>query len=373
MPRGTRDPVLTSLIKMTTPQGGLQCCFVSEDALDPALKCTICHLVMRKPNLTSCCGAHFCEVCISHVRRGNGFSRACPLCRESRFTIMIDQNLHRKILQLPVYCDNKSLGCRWKGTVKSLESHMSIGKGVGDCQYQEVNCPLQCEESVLRKNVASHTKEECQNRPFNCPHCSHLATYREISNNHYSTCMHYPLLCPNRCTQDTILRCNMSDHLGSCPLQVVPCPYADLGCKVEVVQLNCDEHIEDNFHQHLELLRASSVGLKDEFGVVAVRVSKSTERLEKDLDQFKNSMLASMRSLQAEVKGLQKQLQQCQSDNASLKRELQQMQSEGQQSNPAQPQGTYVLGTVSFLYMYLCISNMLWCKHMSYIIREQPF
>jgi hypothetical protein len=132
----------------------------------------------------------------------------------------------------------------------------------------------------------------------------------------------------------------MSDHLGSCPLQVVSCPYADLGCKVEFVRSNFDKHIENNAHQHLELLRASSVGLKDEFGVVAVRVSKSTERLEKDLDQFKSSILASMKSLQAEVKGLQKQLQQCQSDNASLKSELQKMQSERQQSNPAQPQGS---------------------------------
>ena len=327
---------------MAAPEGGLQCSFVCEDALDLALKCPICHLVLRKPNLTNCCGGHFCEVCINYVRRGNGsFLIACPLCRESQFTNMIDQNLHRKILQLPVYCENKSLGCRWKGTVKSQESHMSIGKAVGDCQYQEVKCPLFCKESVMRKNITIHTKGECQNRPFNCPHCSFLATYGEISNHHYSTCTHYPLLCPNRCTQDTILRCNMPDHLGSCPLQIVPCPYADLGCKVEVVRSNFDKHIEDNVHQHLELLRASSVGLKDEIGVVAARVSKSTERLEKDLDQFKNSMFASMRSLQAEVKGLQKQLQQCQSDNASLKRELQQMQSERQQSNPAQPQGMY--------------------------------
>ena len=298
--------------------------FVDEDELDLELKCPICLLVMHKPNLTSCCGGHFCENCIESVRQSQ-FSSSCPKCRRSRFNIMIDQNLNRRILQLRVYCTNSSKGCQWTGMIRTLALHINKGKVDGECLYHQLKCPLSCGAAVLRKSIPNHMNELCPERPATCSYCSFSSTYREVQASHLPNCERYPLDCPNGCSEGTIPRCRMPSHLDACPLQPVECSYANLGCNASVVRSTLETHIKDSVHVHLELIKASNESLKDDLATLSSEVANGTESVKKDLAQFKVSILGTVQALQTEVKQIQRQLQQCQSDNSNLTSRVQQL------------------------------------------------
>jgi len=63
------------------------------------LKCGLCKQVAREPNLTSCCGEHFCKLCIKRVINDK---KPCPSCEEAEITIFTNKRDHKKILALKV-------------------------------------------------------------------------------------------------------------------------------------------------------------------------------------------------------------------------------------------------------------------------------
>ena len=108
--------------------GGYECEFV-----DPVkhFLCPLCLYMTRDPNLTSCCGQHFCQVCIQTNYQ------PCPFCKDTKFTVLLDKKQKRKVLELKVYCTIKEQGCSWTGelvvwapiwmTVSMLLSHVPRG------------------------------------------------------------------------------------------------------------------------------------------------------------------------------------------------------------------------------------------------------
>lgn len=227
------------------------------------------------------------------------FYGPCPLCRKATFQTMVDQNLNRKILLLSVYCDHKSLGCSWRGDLMHLLTHHN------QCPYQMVVCPLKCNADIFRKDVAEHTHSECIHRPFSCPHCSLLATYSAISSTHYPVCTQYPLMCPNACSQDTILRCDLDQHLEICPLQPMPCPLHSVGCNVVLVQSELNHHMQESIHTHLDLLYKSHCRLLREVSEMKSSCTTNSEALKQEFQQFKSSLTSSMSSMQSDMKELQ--------------------------------------------------------------------
>ena len=72
--------------------GGYDYEFVSDPPDE--LKCSICLSVLRDPSLTSCCGNHFCQSCISHIKNKG---MPCPLCQEQDYTIMLDKLIIQRV------------------------------------------------------------------------------------------------------------------------------------------------------------------------------------------------------------------------------------------------------------------------------------
>ena len=101
---------------------------------------TECSLLLEEPNLTSCCGSHFCQTCIAALSE-----RPCPLCGES-FASVLDKNLQRAIHSCRIYCINKNEGCKWEGEVKRLREHLSVA---GDCEFVVVPCSHECGVSAI--------------------------------------------------------------------------------------------------------------------------------------------------------------------------------------------------------------------------------
>uniref|UniRef100_A0A1X7TZF9 RING-type domain-containing protein n=1 Tax=Amphimedon queenslandica TaxID=400682 RepID=A0A1X7TZF9_AMPQE len=98
--------------------GGYDCDLIEEPPDD--LICPICLLPPRKPHLISCCGRKLCHSCVDRVKQAG---QPCPCCREEEYIIVKDKMVERQVLDLKVYCKNKSKGCHWSGELRDLEKH----------------------------------------------------------------------------------------------------------------------------------------------------------------------------------------------------------------------------------------------------------
>ena len=219
--------------------GGYECEFV-----DPVkdFECPLCLHVTRDPNLTSCCGQHFCQVCINRIQTNH---QPCPFCKETNFTVLLDKKQKRKVLELKVYCTMKEQGCSWTGELGGLSRHLN------DCQYVTISCTKGCGASFQRCRLAAHIAKSCPMRDFTCEYCGFKSTYEEVCNKHWPECAKYPLPCPNKCGIAKVQRGSLDQHLNKCPLQQVECEFCHAGCKEKILRKDLTEHMEKNLQKHL--------------------------------------------------------------------------------------------------------------------------
>ncbi len=92
------------------------------DSLPEDSHCPICLSLPRDPQLTKCCGHHFCATCIGRVKSAR---QPCPLCKRGNLVIMHDQSFMRRINQLRAKCPKQRL-CTWIGEYGSRRTHTCI-------------------------------------------------------------------------------------------------------------------------------------------------------------------------------------------------------------------------------------------------------
>ena len=234
---------------MASPQeSGYQCQFV--DSVKDC-ECPLCLHVTREPFLTSCCGQHFCQVCISRILTDN---KPCPFCKNTGFSTFFDKKQKRRVLDLKVYCDKKTEGCQWVGDLGELEKHLGE-----NCQFIEVNCPNNCGLALQLRLVAKHQANNCLNRPHSCQYCKLKATYKEIQDNHLPVCPKYPVSCLNECGVSPLERDQLEDHLRECPLQLVECELREMGCEEMVKRKDLARHMEEGTQKHLTLMARNNL------------------------------------------------------------------------------------------------------------------
>ncbi len=223
---------------MASPQlSGYQCVFI-ESVKD--YDCPICLHVTREPSLTSCCGQHFCQACIQKILTDN---KHCPLCKQI-ITTLLDKKQKRRVLDLKVYCNNKTDGCDWVGGLGELEQHLSE-----KCQFVFVDCPY-CGNIYMRIDLTQH---DCPKRPHSCEFCQLEGPYQEILEDHLPVCPKYPVECPNECGVALLERGQLEGHLRECPLATVECELKELGCEEVVQRKDADKHMEQAAQKHLRL------------------------------------------------------------------------------------------------------------------------
>ena len=135
--------------------------FVDPVPSDLETECPICFGLLSNPQLTDCCGHHFCRDCLDRVSKDK---KPCPICN-SPFKAMADKSLSRVIGGLKIYCTNKIDGCNWKGEVRGLEGHQKLGDREGECLYVEIPCINRCGNKIQRHLLKKHEDETCSKRP----------------------------------------------------------------------------------------------------------------------------------------------------------------------------------------------------------------
>ena len=85
------------------------------------LYCPVMFTLLLEPNLTGCCGKHLSQKAVDNLKKEK---KPCPLCNDPAFVTMLDKNLRRQVLELPVFCHNQERGCEWVGELSTFEDHV---------------------------------------------------------------------------------------------------------------------------------------------------------------------------------------------------------------------------------------------------------
>ena len=254
--------------------------------LEDDFKCPICFEILQEPHLTTCCGNHhLCKGCMENIKEANG---GCPFCQKKPFTGFIDKRFERQLNELKVYCIYKPKGCDWIGNFGKIEQHLSIDEQNGECQFVAVKCPVsvECEEYIFRKYLKNHINNICKYRRAQCLYCEFVSTYQKITTLHITKCTKYPLLCPNKCSDQTYPRDQLSTHLASCPEQEVDCTFSEMGCEEKIKRRLLQEHLDTNILQHqLIMCQAFKEMKKDK-----QEVEKQLELLKRDKKELENKI-----------------------------------------------------------------------------------
>ena len=218
--------------------------------------CMICAKVLNEPQVTDCCGQHFCAVCLEQWLKKQA-KKTCPHCRSERFSYMRYLPLKRKINALQVYCPFEIQGCKFITTVGHVKAHKA------GCGFAQVLCKLGCGVTLHRKFLAWHCKNQCPKRKVKCQYCRKEDHFEVISGNHVNTCEEYPLKCPRGCGQGSpIKRKDLVCHAEVCPLEQVPCTFREAGCDVLVLRKDLNSHLESSIQEHLMKMMTSHMELK---------------------------------------------------------------------------------------------------------------
>ena len=95
-----------------------------------------------------CCGNHLSRA-VAEQLQAEG--KPCPKCKKSPLKTTDDRFFKRKVMELKVYCKNKSAGCQWQWELGELDSHLNLGSLEGQCDFIEVECTLKfCKGVMLR-------------------------------------------------------------------------------------------------------------------------------------------------------------------------------------------------------------------------------
>ena len=125
---------------------------------------------------------------------------------------------------------------------------------------------------------------------------------------HFDVCGHVPLDCPNKCSDEKILRQDLSDHIEkSCPLHMVGCEFVHLGCSEMFCRKDRADHMTHSQAAHLSLvmshlilrekkcdeLQSSHDLLKEKYATLEcqneVRQKELLEHHEKKYDELQSS------------------------------------------------------------------------------------
>ncbi len=199
--------------------------FVSETEPCEEYICPVTDKIMLVPHQTNCCGHHLSS---SIATKLTSEHRPCPVCSvpcpqnssgnaKKVFTTRLDLFHQKKIRKLQVYCPHRKErgeGCKWVGPIIDYESHV----------------------------------QSCDMLPWECKDCGFQSSKLVGKTEHAQACPKRLVLC--NCDEGPILACDYDQHLTTCPAQLVPCKFADVGCMVKSLRKDMESHMKEYVSNH---------------------------------------------------------------------------------------------------------------------------
>ena len=246
--------------------------------------CGICKNILSQPHVTECCGQHFCEDCLkksasqntiqhwstqSRLRQNRHSTHYrqyvksqtsnCPHCRQNNFNHIRYLPFKREIDSMKVHCPRKSSGCNLHVAYGNREDHDKT------CGYIRVVCTNKCGKTVFKKDLQSHTRNDCTLRRVTCKACGKIGTYKDIESlGHNFVCPEVWVKCGNSCGARFKRKAARSHDLV-CLEATVDCQFAEAGCTVKPKRKDLESHLDASMKKHLSQLMTAHVKMKQEF------------------------------------------------------------------------------------------------------------
>ena len=236
--------------------------FVEEPARE--FYCAVSLELLREPQQTDCCGHH---LSLEVAQRLQGEGKPCPMCQRPHFTARPDLFHRRKVQQLTVRCQHKKNGCTWVGELGNLENHVT----------------------------------KCPKQPWQCPYCT-FSGLRKAEEEHLSGCGQFPVPCPNGCEAGSVERCSLEQHLLECPLQLVGCEYAAMGCAVRLPRREMSEHIRQSGQEHLLKMCLDNLTLSRELSRKMEEKEQQIVELQEEMSRMEGRVKERMKETEGRVK-----------------------------------------------------------------------
>ncbi|XP_072028231.1 TNF receptor-associated factor 6-like isoform X2 [Amphiura filiformis] len=230
-----------------------------EPALDKKYMCPVCLAGLQKPVQTKC-GHRFCKACMTQLAGTRSFAK-CPVDKtwlDIKNDVFGDIAVEREVLSLKVKCKNVNNGCDWIGELRHLTLHSE------KCQFTTLICPYGCEETYLRQENDDHLRD-CPLRLIDCPDCEEKIAHKDKTAHRLLLCPRFPINCC-MCGRSGVPREEMPKHTdvqeGDCPNTIVPCTFANVGCKAKVRRSDIVSHNKESTFHHLESLVSEVISQK---------------------------------------------------------------------------------------------------------------
>lgn len=105
------------------------------------------------------CSQVLCADCVSLVIKSDS---KCPNCREYLQVRKMNRNLKQIASNLKLRCNLHHNGCKIALPLEELIHHEST------CEYQSLECPKQCGQILIQKDLESHLRNECSQEYVIC-------------------------------------------------------------------------------------------------------------------------------------------------------------------------------------------------------------
>ena len=258
--------------KKGVPEAELDFDFVEQP--DQDLYCPVTLEILLEPHQTDCCGQHISEKAANRIIKDG---KPCPMCKDDHFTTHRDKYFKRNTInKLKVYCLHKKSGCEWTGELGDLNNHST----------------------------------SCPKRPWKCQYCGLESTFDVGTNEHTPNCDQHPLPCPNQCEIGTVPCCDAEKHLLVCPLQLVECEFANVGCEVNVPRRDLTRHMTENAQHHLMSATLLNLRLTRELHQKMEEKDQQITELQQQINNLDTKMERQAKDVGKDIQVLQTKFQQ---------------------------------------------------------------
>ena len=167
------------------------------------------------------------------------------------------------------------------------------------CGYTTVSCTNHCERlqpslKLLQKDLATH-QEVCPARTHQCPHCSIMGPYQELTTSHLDTCPKVEVQCPNPACNMKIQRCYFDVHKATCQNVLRPCKFFSVGCSAQLRLVELQTHEQDD-QLHLQMTKEKVLQLTEYLEVRERRLREHVQKMTRDIATLKQRLPALRRN-----------------------------------------------------------------------------
>ena len=114
-------------------------------------------------------------------------------------------------------------------------------------------------------------------------------------------CEQFPVAYPNRCETGHVQRTRVQQHLLECPLEIMTCECAEMGCGVRLPHSEMREHVRESGQDHLLKMCAANLSLSRELSRRVAKKEQQITELHRNMRRREEKMSSDIRHMEEKM------------------------------------------------------------------------